>query len=336
MSFGIRELLMLIGALIFVGVLVDGIRRFQNNRKSQIKVTVDRKAQNELADEGDPDDWYPSELPSGGARVLGQKQANKTEQKIMPRFSEPEDVLMSGLNKHASVVSEKINLEYELEVEHAADDKQGSEAETNEIERTKSSIKATAQYSQSTKQESDKKAQTKKEQRDLFTANEPEQSNEEATVTIQKEQNDLPEEVLSINVIAKGDREINGDQLLEAVLTFGLRFGEMDIFHRHEHSNGQGNVIFSMASAINPGTFDIESLPDTSLKGVTFFMRLSQLNKRMFVLELMLDIAKRLANQLDAELKDDAHSVLSSQTVTHYKSRIQEYERKHLGRVLRN
>src|SRR5690606_21647810 len=128
--------------------------------------------------------------------------------------------------------------------------------------------------------------------------------------------------------IAKRGQEISGQDLLVAVQSFGLRFGDMNIFHRHEHSTGQGPVIFSMANAINPGTFDIEKLPEMHVKGVTFFMRLSEVNKRIFVLELMVDIAKRLANQLGAELKDDTHSVLSSQTVTHYKSRIQEYERR--------
>jgi cell division protein ZipA len=138
-----------------------------------------------------------------------------------------------------------------------------------------------------------------------------------------------------VNVIAKKGQVIDGQALLDAVQSFGLRFGDMDIFHRHENASGHGPVIFSMANAINPGTFNIDDLPDMQVRGVTFFMRLSTINKRIFVLELMVDIAKRLSNQLGAELKDDTHSVLSSQTVAHYKTRIQEYERRYLGQVLR-
>ena len=94
MDFGIRELLMFIGALIFIGVLIDGVRRFQQNRKTQIKIKVDR---NLTSSDGENDiDMFSGELPSGGARFSGQEDVgrNEVDRKITPRFSEPVDVLM--------------------------------------------------------------------------------------------------------------------------------------------------------------------------------------------------------------------------------------------------
>ena len=38
--------------------------------------------------------------------------------------------------------------------------------------------------------------------------------------------------------------------LLQNILESGLRFGEMDIFHRHESMAGNGEVLFSMANAL--------------------------------------------------------------------------------------
>ncbi len=58
---------------------------------------------------------------------------------------------------------------------------------------------------------------------------------------------DLPpvEEVLVINVISRDPSGFRGPALLQNILESGLRFGEMDIFHRHESMAGNGEVLFS-------------------------------------------------------------------------------------------
>jgi FtsZ-interacting cell division protein ZipA len=47
--------------------------------------------------------------------------------------------------------------------------------------------------------------------------------------------------------VVAGRVPFDGERLLKAVSGYGLRFGEMGMFHRHEHPNGHGNVLFSMA-----------------------------------------------------------------------------------------
>src|SRR3546814_19918455 len=66
------------------------------------------------------------------------------------------------------------------------------------------------------------------------------------------------EEVLVINVICRDPHGFRGPALLQNILESGLRFGEMDIFHRHESMAGNGEVLFSMANAVQPGTFDLD------------------------------------------------------------------------------
>lgn len=380
MDFGIRELLMLTGILILIAVIIDGVRRFQENRKNQLKVVKKKKHVDEVDDADDDLDWYSGELPLGKARVRGE-QANHIEEsnapyekKIMPRF-EPIDILMenNSATKAARVNTDNTFEELSDTQENIAQANIETENKQASVERVAVETKAVYTHIESNFDDEVEgilsaprvRAKTSSEQTQVATTQARQERNTETNTERKKEQsisrfsikapsinqgelfvsedekeeevvaNDLPEEVLSVNVIAKRGQEISGQDLLVAVQSFGLRFGDMNIFHRHEHSTGQGPVIFSMANAINPGTFDIEKLPEMHVKGVTFFMRLSEVNKRIFVLELMVDIAKRLANQLGAELKDDTHSVLSSQTVTHYKSRIQEYERRYLGQVLR-
>nr|GFD19356.1 hypothetical protein [Tanacetum cinerariifolium] len=60
----------------------------------------------------------------------------------------------------------------------------------------------------------------------------------------------------------------------ENILESGLRFGEMDIFHRHESMAGNGEVLFSMANAVKPGVFDLDDIDHFSTRAVSFFLGL--------------------------------------------------------------
>ncbi|MGB4246917.1 MAG: cell division protein ZipA C-terminal FtsZ-binding domain-containing protein, partial [Pseudohongiellaceae bacterium] len=53
-------------------------------------------------------------------------------------------------------------------------------------------------------------------------------------------------EVLVLNVVAKPDREFTGVDLLPVLLTTGLRFGDMSIFHRHLDNDVRSPVLFSV------------------------------------------------------------------------------------------
>ena len=132
-------------------------------------------------------------------------------------------------------------------------------------------------------------------------------------------------EVLVINVMARPGTSIQGDELLPALLGAGLRFGDMSIFHRHADRRG-GPVLFSVANALNPGTFDLNEISHFSTQGVTFFMTLPNVANNMLAFEQMLATARHVQSALDADLKDDNRSVMTAQTVEHYRQRIRDFE----------
>lgn len=138
--------------------------------------------------------------------------------------------------------------------------------------------------------------------------------------------NNEPSEVLAINVLARQGRRFAGDELLQVLLSSGLRFGEMSIFHRH--ANGKnGPVLFSVANALNPGTFDLNEISEFTTPGVCFFMTLPNVaSNNMLVYEQMLATARHVQQSLDAELKDDNRSVMTAQTMEHYRQRIRDFE----------
>src|SRR5690606_23835225 len=53
------------------------------------------------------------------------------------------------------------------------------------------------------------------------------------------------EEILIIHVVARNEEGFKGPALLQSILESGLRFGAMDIFHRHESITGNGDKLFS-------------------------------------------------------------------------------------------
>ena len=137
------------------------------------------------------------------------------------------------------------------------------------------------------------------------------------------------EEVFIINVVARDELGFPGSALLQNIMESGLRYGEMNIFHRHESMSGNGDVLFSMANALKPGVFDLEEMDATYVRAVSFFMGLPGPRHPKQALDLMIAAARKLAHELGGDLKDEQRSVLTAQTIEHYRARIAEYERKH-------
>lgn len=138
------------------------------------------------------------------------------------------------------------------------------------------------------------------------------------------------EEVLVISVISRDESGFKGPALLQNILESGLRFGEMDIFHRHESMAGNGEVLFSMANAVKPGVFDLDDIDHFSTRAVSFFLGLPGPRHPKQAFDVMVAAARKLAHELNGELKDDQRSVMTAQTIEHYRQRIVEFERRAL------
>ncbi len=134
-----------------------------------------------------------------------------------------------------------------------------------------------------------------------------------------------PETVITINVMANVDADFNGEKLLQELLTLGFKFGEMNIFHRNHHANGQGERWFSLANAFNPGEFNLEKMAEFSTLGLTIFMLLPGPQQPQMAFEYMLKAAEKLADVFDAHLEDGSHSVLTRQRIAMYREEINHY-----------
>lgn len=142
------------------------------------------------------------------------------------------------------------------------------------------------------------------------------------------ETSQAPDEVLVINVMARRGEILLGDALLASMISCGLRYGEMDIFHRFETPDGKGKVLFSLANMVKPGTFELDAMDTFETPGVCLFLALPTGGDSLRAFELMAETAQTLARDLGAELKDEQRSVMTRQTIEHSRQRVVEYERK--------
>ena len=164
---------------------------------------------------------------------------------------------------------------------------------------------------------------------DTRSANKPKYQSKYFSSDVEQESTSSITEVLVINVRAGKGQQLQGSDLLEQVLANGLRYGAMNVFHRHADEDGEGPILFSMANMLKPGTFDLKSIDHFTTVGVTFFLTLPVFdNQNMAAFEAMLTTAKNVASSLQAELNDDQRSIMTAQTMEHYRERIRDFARR--------
>jgi len=137
-------------------------------------------------------------------------------------------------------------------------------------------------------------------------------------------------EVIVINVMAREGGAFDGNDLLQVLVTAGLRFGEMNIFHHRLNNKNKGPLIFSVANILNPGTFDLNKMEEFSTIGISLFLALPAQINNLQAFEQMLAVAQQVRGALDGELKDDQRNVMTAQTIEHYRQRIRDFELRQL------
>ena len=137
-------------------------------------------------------------------------------------------------------------------------------------------------------------------------------------------------EVVVINVMAKKGFDFVGDDLMQVLISNGLRFGEMNIFHKRLGNDSKSVLVFSVANILNPGTFDLNNMDSFRTLGISLFLALPTAINNGDAFEQMLSVAQQVSSSLDGELKDDHRNVMTAQTIEHYRQRISDFELRQL------
>ncbi|KTD28018.1 MULTISPECIES: cell division protein ZipA C-terminal FtsZ-binding domain-containing protein [Legionella] len=149
------------------------------------------------------------------------------------------------------------------------------------------------------------------------SAVEPESAKMEHAVAMEKGRS------VMMFLLAKENRQLAGYELLQTVLAAGLRFGEGNLFHRHQHANGQGPVLCSLAAATPSGVFDLQNIGAFSVRGLCLFMHSSGnpvIDAERFT--IMHETAKQLRDGLDTHLLDEQKQPLSEASLARYRNQL--------------
>lgn len=121
--------------------------------------------------------------------------------------------------------------------------------------------------------------------------------------------------IITFTLLAESDHPFAGYELLQAILSTGFRHGDMQIFHRHQQSNGHGKVLFSLAAVEKPGTFDMNNMGSFSTPGLVFILQPNQINLRLDAFTKMVQSAMQLQTDLGGKLLDDRRQVVSNERI---------------------
>jgi cell division protein ZipA len=134
-----------------------------------------------------------------------------------------------------------------------------------------------------------------------------------------------PGKVVTLRLVAGHRGTFAGDELALSLRGIGMRHGKFGIFHRYEGSD-EDRVIFSAASLVEPGSFDLANLKDQRLPGISLFLVLPGPLDGAEAFDLMMATARALAQSLNAELLDESGSSLSIQRERYLREEIIQYQ----------
>jgi len=135
----------------------------------------------------------------------------------------------------------------------------------------------------------------------------------------------VKKDIIVLYLIAPPKQPYMGYELLQAVLAAGLRYGEMDIFHYYkQQADGEDKILFSLASAVEPGIFDMANIGSVSCVGLSIFMNPAGNNDPTETFELMIETAQQLVNDLGGQLCNKHRQPLTDTMVEEYRAYLQD------------
>jgi cell division protein ZipA len=134
----------------------------------------------------------------------------------------------------------------------------------------------------------------------------------------------LPQKIVTLRLVAHEKSSFKGDELILSLRGIGLRHGKFGIFHRYD-GNDESRTIFSAASLIEPGSFDLANIKDQQIPGISLFLVLPGPIDSVEAFDLMMAAARTLTQSLDGELLDESGSTLSIQRERYLREEIIQY-----------
>ena len=136
---------------------------------------------------------------------------------------------------------------------------------------------------------------------------------------------DGPQKIVTLRIVGRNKKPFHGDELILSMRGIGLRHGKFGIFHRYD-GNNENRTIFSAASLVEPGSFDLANIKEQQIPGISLFLVLPGPVDGVEAFDLMMAAARALARTMDGELLDESGSTLSIQRERYLREEIIQFQ----------
>lgn len=140
--------------------------------------------------------------------------------------------------------------------------------------------------------------------------------------------------VVTVRIMPPPATQFPAEELVLALRNVGLRHGQFGIFHRMTESDGSSGdkeerIRYSVASLVEPGSFDLSNLRESEYRGISIFMLLPSPEDGVKMFDEMLETARKIARQVEGHLVDEQGGAMSVQRERYMREEVIEFLRQH-------
>ncbi len=146
---------------------------------------------------------------------------------------------------------------------------------------------------------------------------------------------DRIDRIVTLFVCAEEGEFMRGSDIVVAAEKTGLTYGHLGIFHSLIPGKPELGPIFSVASMVKPGHFEMRKIQELRTPGLTLFMALPGPMRALDAWDSMFPIANRLGELLGAQVLDEHRNALGRQRVQHLRDELRAYDREQDKNVIK-
>jgi FtsZ-interacting cell division protein ZipA len=133
------------------------------------------------------------------------------------------------------------------------------------------------------------------------------------------------EKIVTLRLAAPPLERFDGRELVAALRAAGLEHGKFSIFHKVAPN---GATLMSVASLVEPGTFDLDRIEAQRFPGISLFAVLPGPMEAGATLDMMVGIARDLGARLRGVLQDERGVPMSPQKLADLRVGLMEWQRR--------
>ncbi len=133
------------------------------------------------------------------------------------------------------------------------------------------------------------------------------------------------QKIVTLRIVARNKGAFRGDELILSLRGIGMRSGKFGIYHRYD-GNNEDRTIFSAASLVEPGSFDLANIKEQEIPGISMFLVLPGPVDGTEAFDLMMQAARALAQTINAEVLDESGCTLSIQRERYMREEIIQFQ----------